>query len=137
MVSLSTLINQQAYFSVSQQWGMRPWLFSTNGVIMVRLCTGVFLFSIWRCGYYPRGQGLAGFAWPSYSLLADAISTPSACKKSITVKAMFHLFQQTVYLKLFVESSQFKKYIFHLNIIYFNLKMCIHSFIPSLLLSSI
>lgn len=44
MVSLSNLINQQAYFSVSQQWGMRPWLFSTNGVIMVHLRTAVSLF---------------------------------------------------------------------------------------------
>ncbi len=107
MVSLSTLINQQAYFIVSQQWEMRPWLFSTNGVIMMRLCTAVFLFSIWRCGYYPRGQGLAGFAWSSYSLLVDAISTPSSCKKSITVKATFHILLQTVYLKVFVESGPF------------------------------
>jgi len=44
MVSLSYVINQQAYFSVNQQWGMRPWLFSTNGVIMVHLRTAVSHF---------------------------------------------------------------------------------------------
>lgn len=44
MVSLSNLINQQAYVSVSQRWGIRPWLFSTNGVIMVHLRTAVSFF---------------------------------------------------------------------------------------------
>lgn len=86
-------------------------------------------FSIWRCGYYPRGQGMAGLAWPSYSLLLGAISTPSACKNHFIFKAMFHFF-------FFFSSNCTSKSIcaFFLTI-FFASKVNLHLFIYTILYS--